>query len=374
MIIDADTHIIESDAMWDLLDPGLRRRRPLVVSVPDDTVFGTQNAFWVVDGHLHPNPVGRGAYRLHTPSAAKFELARTDTTREAREITDVAARLADMDRLNVDVQVIYPTFFLHPVTDDPSLQVGLARAYNQYCANAWRESGGRLRWIVVPPLASPDDAVAEISWGKEHGAVGVFMHGFENEGSAGSRAYFPLYAKALECNLPICIHTGVGATDLARNWGGFGQTAVIHAFRDIVLDNVPKEFPGLRFGFIECGASWVPFVFQIAGRAHKAPTRLHSVYASEKLPDPADVMRDYNLYVACFADEDLTNLLHTIAPERIVTGSDYGHADPSFEANMVDSMRARTDLQEKLVEQIMSENAAALYNIGESDAAAAGQS
>ena len=34
----------------------------------------------------------------------------------------------------------------------------------------------------------------------------------------------------------------------------------IHAFHSLILHGIPAKFPKLRFGFIEAGASWVPFV------------------------------------------------------------------------------------------------------------------
>ena len=41
-VIDADTHISESESMWQMLDPGMHHRRPVVVSVPNDTLQDTR--------------------------------------------------------------------------------------------------------------------------------------------------------------------------------------------------------------------------------------------------------------------------------------------------------------------------------------------
>ena len=53
-IIDADTHISEGEAMWAMLDESMRPRRPLMLSVPEDTVFANRNAFWLIDGEIYP--------------------------------------------------------------------------------------------------------------------------------------------------------------------------------------------------------------------------------------------------------------------------------------------------------------------------------
>ena len=44
-IIDADTHISEGEAMWAMMEPAIQPRRPIVLSVPEDTCYGNRNAF-----------------------------------------------------------------------------------------------------------------------------------------------------------------------------------------------------------------------------------------------------------------------------------------------------------------------------------------
>ena len=131
-VVDADTHIAESESMWKLLDPKIYPRRPVIVSVPEDTLYETRNAFWLIDGNIVPKPAGKGSFKLITPSAQKSESSRGDIAIACREITDTAARLADMDKLKVQIQVIYPTLFLVYLTDDVELEVGLCRAYNRW--------------------------------------------------------------------------------------------------------------------------------------------------------------------------------------------------------------------------------------------------
>src|SRR5579885_1647146 len=177
MVVDADTHVSESTAMWELIDPELYRRRPVMVSVPTDTLYGARNAFWLIDGQIVPKPAGRAGSTLITPSAAAFQTARTDINQGVRELTDVPSRLRDMDRLGIDVQVVYPTLFLVYLTDDPELDVALCRAYNRWLGQAWKQGGGRLRWVAVPPLRSIEDSIGEIRWARDNGAVGLFFRG-----------------------------------------------------------------------------------------------------------------------------------------------------------------------------------------------------
>ena len=61
MIIDADAHVEESEAMFDRLDKEFRPRRPLPVRFATDTVYGKYNAVWLIDGETYPKLMGKAA-------------------------------------------------------------------------------------------------------------------------------------------------------------------------------------------------------------------------------------------------------------------------------------------------------------------------
>ena len=96
-IIDADTHISEGEAMWAMMDGAMQPRRPVMLSVPEDTWYGNRNAFWLIDGEIYPKSAGKGSFALVTPSAQKVQEGRKDSTPATREMTDIPGRLADME-------------------------------------------------------------------------------------------------------------------------------------------------------------------------------------------------------------------------------------------------------------------------------------
>ena len=358
-VVDADTHISESDQMWRLMDREMYPRRPVVVSVPEDTLYGTRNAFWLIDGNIFPRPAGRGSFRLITPSASKLESSRGDIHIACRELTDPVARLRDMDKLGVEIQVIYPTLFLVYLTDDVELEVALCRAYNRFIAEACSKANGRLRWVVVPPLRSVEESVKELKWAKANGAVGVFFRGLEGDKTLDNPYFFPVYQAASDVDLPICIHTAIGNAallnliDIERNHSFLvSRVLPLAAFRDLIANKIPELFPKLRFGFIEASAGWVPFLTHILRRLFRDRwTRLSS----------ADLFRDYRLFVACEADEDVPYIARYTGEDNIIIGSDYGHRDPSEERQLVQTMRAREDIPGQLTEKILCENARRFY-------------
>jgi len=86
----------------------------------------------------------------------------------------------------------------------------MARAYNRFLAQACAKSGGRIHWVVVPPLHSVEESVKEIKWGKDHGAVGVFFRGIEGDRTLDNPYFNPIYQAASDTDLPMLIHTGAG--------------------------------------------------------------------------------------------------------------------------------------------------------------------
>src|SRR5688572_27651759 len=112
-IIDADAHVIESERTWEYMEGPDRAFRPVSVEVEDPS--GAHKEFWLVDGRLRRRDTNVG---LDTPQAA-------------RELSDVQVRLRHMDELGIDVQILYPSLFIFPLTNRPEVDVALCRGYNR---------------------------------------------------------------------------------------------------------------------------------------------------------------------------------------------------------------------------------------------------
>ena len=358
-VIDADTHISESEAMWNMIDKELYDRRPIMLKAPEDTFYGPRNAFWLIDGNIFPKPNGKGSFRLITPSASKLELSRGDIHLACREMTDIPGRLTDMDKLNVETQIVYPTIFLVYLTDDPGLEIALCRAYNRFLAQACAKAGSRMRWVAIPPLKSIEESIKELKWAKENGAVGVFFRGIEGNWTLDNPYLFPIYQAANDLHLPICIHTGAGCPafislfDVERNHS-FGHSRVqpLLAFRDIIANGIPERFPRLKFGFLEASAGWVPFLLHILKRLFKQRWRFSS---------DQDMFRENRIFIACEADEDVNYICQYTGEDQLLIGSDYGHQDPSEERQLVATMRAREDIPSALTDKILFDNGRQFY-------------
>jgi uncharacterized protein len=359
-IIDADTHVIESKEMWENFDPPLESKRPALVAFPDPTI-GAETHRWVIDGKLFPKPHGKGGVFLATPPMNDKQAEESDWA--CRSLNDTATRLQHKDRMGVETQVVYPTLFLAYLTDDQALDVALARAYNRFLANAWSNGESHLRWVVVPPLQSIDASIEELNFGKEHGAVGVFFRGMEGERSLADPYFSPLYKEAERLDMPVCIHTGAGAPRLTEMCDSRLTAAFSHirllplmAFHDLVYNGVPEQFPSLRFGFIEAAASWVPFLLHFLRRRIRTEKR-----STEKLGP--QLCREYRMFVACEADEDIPYLINHIGEDNLLIGSDYGHHDQSAQPDLVSHIQSRNDVAPSVADKILRQNPRRFYGI-----------
>src|SRR5262249_25590607 len=169
-------------------------------------------------------------------------------------------------------------------------------------AGVWEQAQGRLRWVVVPPLRSIDASIEEINFAKQHGAVGLFFRGIERDRTLDDSYFFPVYQEAARLNMPICVHTGAGCPAFTAIFDvthshtfPHTRTLPLMAFRNIVANKIPERFPALRFGFIEAGASWVPYVLHA----------LRSVFGGSAEQWGPRLFQEYRLYTAYEEWEDL---------------------------------------------------------------------
>lgn len=320
-VVDADTHVDETEATWASLQGQGLLYFPTTVHQPSDgpRVNDPRSRFWLVDRQFIPRAIRDDS---HHPARA------------ARELADVHLRLRDMDRLGVDVQVIFPTFFIrYGNTDDPKAEAALCAAYNRWVAAGCAPANGRLRWAAVLPWLDPERSIEELRWAKENGACGVFRRGFELDKKMSNPYFFPVYEEASRLDLPICVHTGHPLPE--HEWDrGF---PIISAFTDIVIERLPDRFPELRFGFIEAGASWVPYALsQLAMQLRS--NGLHERKSAFDLG--RDLFTTNRLFVAIDSVDDIEYLLTLGTEDNLMAGTDYCHSDVSANTNALSEVRA----------------------------------
>jgi len=341
-VIDSDAHVLETERTWDYMLESERALKPRVVPTPNDPTSGGES--WLIDG---------------TYLGKARNVGYDDTTREAREMEDIKARLKHMDELNVDVQVLYPTVFLRPFTRRADVELGVTRSYNRWLMDIWKQAPERLRWVAVLPLLSMDEALKEARHAKENGACGIFIRGLEGEKRLHDGYFYPLYEEAGKLDLPICVHSATGSFavhDYFADECGFNRfkLAVVGSFHSLIFYKIPEKFPKTKWAFIEVSSQWVPYaIHDYARRYERGGTKI----------DKSQVLRKNKIWVACQTDDDLPYVLKFSGDDMLVIGTDYGHNDTSSEILALRKLKEDGTIPTPVVNRILDDNARALYGL-----------
>jgi uncharacterized protein len=338
LTIDADAHVIENESTWDFMLESERSLKPKIIGSGNS---GDPFDYWLVDGRVIPrNNVERGL-----PVAV-------------REMTDLRARIVHMDELGIDCQVIYPTFFITPISRRPDIDLAVSRSYNRWMAAIVNKEPDRFHWVLVPPLQTLEHLGEELRFGKEHGACGIYLRGLEVERMLSDPYFYPLYEQASALDLPICVHSANGAFttyDFFADDPGFSKfkLAVIGAFHALVIHGIPQRFPKLRIGIIEVSAQWIPYAVHDLARR----------YARRGRQFPKSVLQENRIYVTCQTDDDLDYVLRYAGEDNLVIGTDYGHADNAVEIIALRKLRAEGKIEGTVIGKILKDNPSALYGL-----------
>jgi predicted TIM-barrel fold metal-dependent hydrolase len=347
LTIDADAHVIETMETWRFLDESESAYMPQIVTRtagadPRNVVGVVKRNYWVVDQRLHD----------------KEENLAFDVAEDSREMRSIASRIAHMDQLDIDIQVLFPTLMLRPIADRAAIEYALCRSYNRWLAEIWRQGKGRLRWVAAPPILSLDNARKEMEFAKENGACGIFMRALENERPISDPYFDPLYDIAGELDLAISVHLGNGSF-IVHDFFGHDTTfskfklPTISAFHSLVMHGTPSRFPKVRWGIIEASANWLPYVLQ--------DLRQRFLRRGKKLPD--DILGANKIYVTCEVTDDLPYVIAAAGEDNLIIGTDYGHSDSSTQIEALRLLRGSQKLNPKAVDKILSDNPARFYGI-----------
>jgi len=203
-----------------------------------------------------------------------------------RETYDPAARLRAMDQDGVELQVLYP--YVSGVSGevlaaipDPDFQVACVRAYNDWLLETWGAASGRFVPQCILPIASPEAAAKEMerSVGLGHrGAVMAPLPWHINKALPHlyTPAWDPLWAKAVELDVPICWHSGSyqfglgevyekARPETLRTIENIRKPQSINAVMcNFLFSGVPERFPGLKVIFPASGIDWISFMLEVS--------------------------------------------------------------------------------------------------------------
>jgi predicted TIM-barrel fold metal-dependent hydrolase len=353
MIIDADAHVVETEHTWDYLDATEKKFRPKLFQSADDP--NTQ--YWFLDGK---------AIGFRNPTLSEQELVALsketgrdlNTAAEARELRDVELRLRHMDKLGIDTQILFNTMWIARVADKAEAEIALCKSWNRWMADVWKQGKNRLWWSCVIPAMTIPEALQQMRFARENGAVAVSLRPFEDDRHLVEPYFYPIYEEATRLNMTVAIHISNGSPRLMDQFkprydrmGGFAQFRVptVITCLSLMMSDLPKLFPVLRWAFVEASAQWVPWVVKEARRRS----------GTKGFPDLP--LKEFKIYVTTETNDDFDFVLKYAGDDNLVIGTDYGHTDASSEVDAIAIFRANPSVPEPVKAKILQDNARVLY-------------
>ncbi|WP_328685173.1 amidohydrolase family protein [Streptomyces sp. NBC_00343] len=258
--------------------------------------------------------------RAHSP--ASLTANRAQLQRLARKLTDVTTRLADLDAMGVDIQVVGP-MPMHHYWADPDLAIHLARTVNAAVAAHCATAPDRLYGLGTVPLQHPDLAVALLDQAvNDHGLYGVSVSTTVDGRELADPAHDVVWQRAEELGVVVFVHPwgcSLGAR-LATNYLGntVGQPVeTTVALSQLVFTGVLDRFPRLKLVAAH-GGGYLPTYI---GRSdHAWQIREDARGCAEP---PSAYLRRMWFDALVYTPRALRHLVEEVGADRVVLGTDH---------------------------------------------------
>jgi aminocarboxymuconate-semialdehyde decarboxylase len=275
-----------------------------------------------------------------------------------RSMSDVNDRIALMDAMGVDMQVLSSSL-VHQCTywAAPAESLRLERILNDRMAQVVQENPRRFIGLGGVPLHAPELAKAELTrCMTDLGLAGVGISTMAGDLEIGDPKLRPFWAKAEELRAVIYIHPAGNADPRFQKfhlWNSIGQNfEEAMAIASIMYEGILDAFPNLKI-CISHGGGYMPLALGRIARNYleKPSTR------ANMSKTPAEYLRMLYYDTCVYEPEVLAHLAERVGADRVVLGSDY----PVGEMKPVEFVNsAPLSLADK--QKIISSNALTLFD------------
>ncbi|HEX3453457.1 MAG TPA: amidohydrolase family protein [Gaiellaceae bacterium] len=380
-VIDADTHLTEPVDLWTARLPARFRDRAPRVELHEPS------------GMLRWRIGDRWCSRVGNYSLAgwpEFPPSCPPTLEDANPAAyDAVARLAHMDAVGVEAQVLYPNVIAFEghaflALDDEELRLACVRTYNDYQSEFASIAPERFVLLTMLPFWDVAESVDELRRCHAMGHRGVLWaaqlekHGFPD---------FPdehwdlIYAAAQELGLSINFHVGVGNTqeEIEQAMHGQGFDPAYNAARatmaligntrtltTLLTCGLLDRFPSLDFVSVESGFGYIPYLLDSLDWTWKNGGAVER-YPDRMLPSEYFFRQVYAMF--WFEQEALPLLAKY--QDNVMFETDFPHptclhAGPGTYAPMPGEVIARDTaiVGDDVMRKVLHDNAARVYHVG----------
>ena len=326
----------------------------------------------VIDAHGHllvpeagaladgqPGEAADAAAERASFTAASIAANRAQIERVWPQLTSVERRLADLDAIGVDAQVVGP-MPMHRYWAGPELAVKLTAVTNEAVAAHCAQGQGRLHGLGTLPLQHPALAVRELERAvRELGLRGVSVSTNVDGRELADARFDPVWEAAADLGAVVFIHpwgcslgSRLGANFLANTFGQPAETAL--ALSHLIFGGTLDRHPRLKL-LAAHGGGFLPTYI---GRSDHAWAERPDARGCAQ--PPSSYLRRIWYDALVYTPQALRHLVEVVGSDKVVLGTDYpfdmGVTDPVERASAAGLPAA--DLT-----AILSGNAAALFRI-----------
>jgi len=292
------------------------------------------------------------------------EISQAQFKKRLREWSEVEERLADMDKMSLDIMAVScaPPQFHYGV--DPSLGLESSQLINDTISAKIKGHPDRFVGIATVPLQDTDLALKELDRAiGELGFRGVMISASVRNEELSAERLEPFWARCEELDIPVFIHPASFAT---TRFGNHYLTNVIGnpldttvAVHYLIFDGVMARYPRLK-------------VFLSHGGAFAGAYGARMDHAFGARPDcreridelPSTYLKRFYYDTVVFAIDQLAYLIDKYGADHVLLGTDYpadmGEYDPVEHVYQVE------DLAEADRQKICGLNALSLMGLDES--------
>ena len=321
--------------------------------------------------HVHTPEADELAKQTQVPAPdplAFFGSQRTaDRQRELRreldrKLTSTEQRLADMDRMGIDVQAISTSPFQYYYRLEPDLCRQTSRLVNERLAQIVAAHPDRFVGLGTLPMQEPELAVAELEYCmKSLGFRGIEIGTNVRKLELSDPSFNAVFARAEELNAVVFLHPA-GTTDTSRMKEHFLTNVVgnpldtTYALSHIVFGGVLERYPGLKFVAAH-GGGYLGHYPARMDHAYRVRPECHDCI---KRP-PSHYMKKIYFDTMVFGEKQLEHLVNLWGADRVVIGTDYPYDMGWYQP--VDFVNGTKSLSRSQKEAIIGGTAAKLLRL-----------
>ncbi|TWO72929.1 amidohydrolase [Caenimonas sedimenti] len=308
-------------------------------AVPEDgAASGSRGQrFFTIDLHCHAlSPEVEKLVATHPRRQAEPEMmvrtlgaesaahnARVMLPAAGPKLTGLDARLADMDAMGVDVQVVSPSPNQYYYWADDALARDVVRVQNEHIAALCAKHPDRLQGLGTVALQQPQLAVEQLRHAVEVlGLRGVEISTTVEGRELADEAFEPFWAEAARLRCVVFLHPlGTWAFERLNRWyltnviGQPLETTV--ALSHIIFSGLLDRHPGLRL-LAAHGGGYLPAYLGRFEHAWKVRPEAKSM-----LRPPRDYLRRIWFDTVVYEPMAIRRLIDEVGITQLVTGTDY---------------------------------------------------